>query len=130
MNTNVRVIEAIQSITAIGLDMAKAADCIEELEQDVNHWRNTANELGRKLEASEKVCEREVVRCDDLAIKLTETLKVNENLRLARHEEATKYEEVCGELRELQEEYAEMTTTVEELNAKIKELTNAVPADE
>ena len=125
MNTNVRVIEAIQSITAIGLDMAKAADCIEELEQDVNHWRNTANELGRKLEASEKVCEREVVRCDDLDIKLTETLKVNENLRLARHEECTNYEKVCGELRELQEEYAEMTTTVEELNAKIKELTNA-----
>ena len=130
MNTNVRVIEAIQSITAIGLDMAKAADCIEELEHSANYWKNSAREFERRLEASERVCANEADSCDKIEAKLVETLKINENLRVARNEECTKYEKVCAELRELQEEYAEMTTTVEELNAKIKELTNAVPADE
>ena len=125
MSINFKLIEAIQAVAEVGKTVEHLEYAVKELEQDVNHWRNTANELERKLEASEKACANEADSCDKIEAKLVETLKVNENLRLARHEEATKYEKVCAELRELQEEYAEMTTTVEELNAKIKELTNA-----
>ena len=125
MSINFKLIEAIQAVAEVGKTVEHLEYAVQELEQDVNHWRNTANELERKLESAEKACANEADSCDKIEAKLVETLKVNENLRLALHEEATKYEKVCGELRELQEEYAEMTTTVEELNAKIKELTNA-----
>lgn len=128
MNTNVRVIEAIQCITAIGLDMAKAADCIAELEKDVNHWRNTANELERKLEASEKACANEADSCDKIEAKLVETLKVNENLRVARNEELANYEKVCGELTETREQLEAATDLNNYLSNKIKELETA-PAD-
>ena len=125
MSINFKLIEAIQAVAEVGKTVEHLEYAVQELEQDVNHWRNTANELERKLESAEKACANEADSCDKIEAKLVETLKVNENLRLARHEECTNYEKVCGELRELQEEYAEMTTTVEELNAKIKELTNA-----
>ena len=128
MDTNVRVIEAIQCITDIGLDMAKAADCIAELEQDVNHWRNTANELERKLEASEKVCAREAASHDVIEAKLAATLKINENLRVALNEECTKYEKVCGELTEMIEQLEAATELNNYLSNKIKEL-EAQPAD-
>lgn len=125
MSINFKLIEAIQAVAEVGKTVEHLEYAVQELEQDVNHWRNTANELERKLESAEKACANEADSCDKIEAKLVETLKVNENLRVARNEECTKYERVCGELRELQEEYAEMTTTVEELNAKIKELTNA-----
>lgn len=125
MSINFKLIEAIQAVAEVGKTIEHLENIIQGQEQDVNHWRNTANELERKLESAEKACANEADSCDKIEAKLVETLKVNENLRVARNEEATKYEKVCGELRELQEEYAEMTTTVEELNAKIKELTNA-----
>ena len=128
MDTNVRVIEAIQCITDIGLDMAKAADCIAELERDVNHWRNTANELERKLEASEKACANEADSCDKIEAKLVETLKVNENLRVARNEECTKYEKVCAELTETIEQLEAATELNNYLSNKIKEL-EAQPAE-
>ena len=125
MSINFKLIEAIQAVADVGKTIEHLENIIQGQEQDVNHWRNTANELERKLESAEKACANEADSCDKIEAKLVETLKVNENLRVARNEEATKYEKVCAELRELQEEYAEMTTTVEELNAKIKELTNA-----
>ncbi len=125
MSINFKLIEAIQAVAEVGKTIEHLENIIQGQEQDVNHWRNTANELERKLESAEKACANEADSCDKIEAKLVETLKVNENLRLARHEECTNHEKVCGELRELQEEYAEMTTTVEELNAKIKELANA-----
>ena len=125
MSINFKLIEAIQAVADVGKTIEHLENIIQGQEQDVNHWRTAANELERKLESAEKACANEADSCDKIEAKLVETLKVNENLRVARNEEATKYEKVCAELRELQEEYAEMTTTVEELNAKIKELTNA-----
>ena len=125
MSINFKLIEAIQAVADVGKTIEHLEKIIQGQESDISHWRNTANELERKLESAEKACANEADSCDKIEAKLVETLKVNENLRVARNEECTKYERVCGELRELQEEYAEMTTTVEELNAKIKELTNA-----
>ena len=125
MSINYKLIEAIQAIAEVCNTVEHLEYAVKELEQDVSHWRNTANELERKLEASEKACANEADSCDKIEAKLAETLRVNENLRVARNEVCTNYEKVCAELRGLQEEYAEMTTTVEELNAKIKELTNA-----
>lgn len=125
MSINFKLIEAIQAVADVGKTIEHLEKIIQGQESDINHWRTTANELERKLESAEKACANEADSCDKIEAKLVETLKVNENLRVARNEECTKYERVCGELRELQEEYAEMTTTVEELNAKIKELTNA-----
>ena len=125
MSINFKLIEAIQAVAEVGKTIEHLENIIQGQEQDVNHWRNTANELERKLESAEKACANEADSCDKIEAKLVETLKVNENLRVARNEVCTNYEKVCAELRGLQEEYAEMTTTVEELNAKIKELTNA-----
>ena len=125
MSINFKLIEAIQAVADVGKTIEHLENIIQGQESDISHWRTAANELERKLESAEKACANEADSCDKIEAKLVETLKVNENLRVARNEEATKYEKVCAELRELQEEYAEMTTTVEELNAKIKELTNA-----
>ena len=78
MNTNVRVIEAIQSITAIGLDMAKAADCIEELEQSVSYWKNSAREFERRLEVAEATVTTVRTRNEGLAQEIMETKELLE----------------------------------------------------
>lgn len=122
MDTNVRVIEAIKCITDIGLDMAKATDYIAELEQAIDDLRYTVNELERKLESAEKACANEADSCDKIEAKLVETLRVNENLRVARNEECTKYEKVCGELTEMIEQLEAATELNNYLSNKIKEL--------
>ena len=122
MDTNVRVIEAIKCITDIGLDMAKATDYIAELEQAIDDWRYTVNELERKLESAEKACAKEAGNCDVIEAKLVETLRVNENLRVALNEECTKYEKVCGELTEMIEQLEAATELNNYLSNKIKEL--------
>ena len=124
MATNIMLLQAMQGIIELGTELDGLQQDIVELNKEISYWKNSANELQRKLESSEKVCANEADLRTTLEAKLAETLKVNENLRVARNEECTKYEKVCGDLLELQEEYSEMTTTVEELNAKIKELTN------
>lgn len=124
MAINIMLLQAMQGIIELGTELDGLQQDIVELNKEISYWKNSANELQRKLESSEKVCANGVDLRTTLEAKLEETLKINENLRLARHEEAIKYEKVCGDLLELQEEYSEMTTTVEELNAKIKELTN------
>ena len=124
MAINIMLLQAMQGIIELGTELDGLQQDIVELNKEISYWKNSANELQRKLESSEKVCANGADLRTTLEAKLEETLKINENLRLARHEEAIKYEKVCGDLLELQEEYSEMTTTVEELNAKIKELTN------
>ena len=128
MSINIKLLQAIQAITDIGTELEHYARITAELEQDVNHWRNTANELERKLESAEKACANEADSCDKIEAKLVETLKVNENLRVARNEECTKYEKVCGELTETIEQLEAATELNNYLSNKIKEL-EAQPAD-
>ena len=104
MSINFKLIEAIQAVAEVGKTIEHLEKIIQGQESDISHWRTTANELERKLEASEKLCKYEASRRDELDTKLGETLQINENLRLARHEEATKYEKVCAELTEAHEE--------------------------
>ena len=128
MSTNVKLLQAMQGIVEIGAELEACSRVILDLEQDVNHWRNTANELERKLEASENVCAREAASHDKIEAKLAETLKINENLRVALNEECTKYEKVCGELTEMIEQLEAATELNNYLSSKIKEL-EAQPAD-
>ena len=128
MSINIKLLQAIQAITDIGTELEHYARITAELERDVNHWRNTANELERKLEASEKACANEADSCDKIEAKLVETLKVNENLRVARNEECTKYEKVCAELTETIEQLEAATELNNYLSNKIKEL-EAQPAE-
>ena len=122
MSINYKLIEAIQAVTELGKTVENLEYAVQELEQDVNHWRNTANELERKLEASEKLCKFEAGRYDGIVAKLTETLKVNENLRVARNEVCTNYEKVCGELTETIEQLEAATELNNSLRNTIKEL--------
>ena len=128
MSINYKLIEAIQAVTEIGKTVEHLECAVQELEQDVNHWRNTANALERKLESAEKACANEADRRDEIEAKLAETLRVNENLRVARNEECTKYEKVCGELTEMIEQLEAATELNNYLSSKIKEL-EAQPAD-
>ena len=128
MSTNVKLLQAMQGIVELGVELEACSRVILDLEQDVNHWRNTANELERKLEASENVCAREAASLDVIEAKLAETLKINENLRVALNEECTKYEKVCGELTEMIEQLEAATELNNYLSSKIKEL-EAQPAD-
>ena len=128
MSINYKLIEAIQAIAEVCNTVVHLEYAVKELEQDVNHWRNTANELERKLEASEKACANEADSCDKIEAKLVETLKVNENLRVARNEECTKYEKVCAELTETIEQLEAATELNNYLSNKIKEL-EAQPAE-
>ena len=128
MSINYKLIEVIQAVAEVGKTIEHLENIIQELEQDVNHWRNTANELERKLESAEKACANEADSCDKIEAKLVETLKVNENLRVARNEECTKYEKVCGELTETREQLEAATELNNYLSNKIKEL-EAQPAE-
>ena len=128
MSINYKLIEAIQAVAEVGKTVEHLEYAVQELEQDVNHWRNTANELERKLESAEKACANEADSCDKIEAKLVETLKVNENLRVARNEECTKYEKVCGELTETIEQLEAATELNNYLSNKIKEL-EAQPAE-
>ena len=122
MSINYKRIEAIQAVTELGKTVEHLECAVQELEQDVNYWRNTANALERKLESSYKECANEAVRRGEIEAKLEETLKVNENLRVARNEECTKYEKVCGELTEIIEQLEAATELNNYLSNKIKEL--------
>ena len=128
MTINYKLIEAIQAIAEVGKTVANLEYAVKELEQDVIHWHNTANELERKLESAEKACANEADSCDKIEAKFVETLKVNENLRVALHEECTKYENVCGELTETREQLEAATELNNSLRNKIKEL-EAQPAE-
>ena len=128
MSINFKLIEAIQAVAEVGKTIEHLENIIQGQEQDVNHWRNTANELERKLESAEKACANEADSCDKIEAKLVETLKVNENLRVARNEECTKYEKVCGELTETREQLEAATELNNYLSNKIKEL-EAQPAE-
>ena len=128
MSINFKLIEAIQAIAEVCNTVEHLEYAVKELEQDVNHWRNTANELERKLESAEKACANEADSCDKIEAKLVETLKVNENLRVARNEECTKYERVCGELTETIEQLEAATELNNSLRNRIKEL-EAQPAE-
>ena len=128
MSINYELIKAIQAIAEVGTTVAHLEYAVQELEQDVNHWRNIANELERKLESAEKACANEADTTDKIEAKLVETLKVNENLRVARNEECTKYEKVCGELTETREQLEAATELNNYLSNKIKEL-EAQPAE-
>ena len=122
MSINYKLIEAIQAIAEVGNTVEHLEYAVQELEQDVNHWRNTANELERKLESAEKACANEADRRDEIEAKLAETLRVNENLRVARNEVCTNYEKVCGELTETIEQLEAATELNNYLSNKIKEL--------
>ena len=128
MSINYKLIEAIQAVTELGKTVENLECAVQELEQDVSHWRNTANELERKLESAEKACANEADRCDEIEAKLAETLKVNENLRVARNEVCTNYEKVCGELTETIEQLEAATELNNYLSNRIKEL-EAQPAE-
>ena len=128
MSINIKLIEVIQAVTEMGKTVEHLEYAVQGQEQDVNHWRNTANELERKLESAEKACANEADSCDKIEAKLVETLKVNENLRVARNEECTKYEKVCGELTETREQLEAATELNNYLSNKIKEL-EAQPAE-
>ena len=128
MTINYKLIEAIQAIAEVGKTVANLEYAVKELEQDVIHWHNTANELERKLESAEKACANEADSCDKIEAKLVETLKVNENLRIALNEECTKYEKVCDELTETIEQLEAATELNNYLSNKIKEL-EAQPAE-
>lgn len=128
MSINFKLIEAIQAVAEVGKTIEHLENIIQGLEQDVSYWRTTANELERKLESAEKACANEADSCDRIEAKLVETLKVNENLRVARNEECTKYEKVCGELTETIEQLEAATELNNYLSNKIKEL-EAQPAE-
>lgn len=128
MSINYKLIEAIQTIAEVGKTVENLEYAVQELEQDVSHWRNTVNELERKLESAEKACANEADSCDKIEAKLVETLKVNENLRVALNEECTKYERVCGELTETIEQLEAATELNNSLRNRIKEL-EAQPAE-
>ena len=121
MNTNVRVIEAIQSITDIGLDMAKAADCIEELEQSVSYWKNSAREFERRLEASERVCANEADLRTTLEFKY-------EAIANAFDEERRNLVAVDVELEKTKELLERANTEVDASRARIKELETELSA--
>lgn len=122
MSINYKLIEAIQAVTELGKTVENLECAVQELEQDVNHWRNTANALERKLESAEKACANEADRRDEIEAKLAETLRVNENLRVARNEVCTNYEKVCGELTETIEQLEAATELNNSLRNTIKEL--------
>ena len=122
MNTNVRVIEAIQSITAIGLDMAKAADCIEELEHSANYWKNSAREFERRLEASERVCANEADLRTTLEVKYEAVVTANESLR-NRVAEATQVKEKV--LQELSDDHNAFDEERRNLVARADELSDS-----
>lgn len=128
MSINYKLIEAIQAIAEVGNTVEHLEKIIQEQERDISHWCNTANELERKLESAEKACANEADRRDEIEAKLVETLKINENLRVARNEECTKYEKVCGELTETIEQLEAATELNNYLSNKIKEL-EAQPAE-
>ena len=128
MSINYKLIEAIQAVTELGKTVENLECAVQELEQDASHWRNTANALERKLESAEKACANEADRRDEIEAKLAETLRVNENLRVARNEECTKYEKVCGELTETIEQLEAATELNNYLSNKIKELEAKVQA--
>lgn len=128
MSINYKLIEAIQAVAEVCKTVQNLEYTVKELEQDIIHWHNTANELERKLESAEKACANEADSCDKIEAKLVETLKVNENLRVARNEECTKYEKVCAELTETIEQLEAATELNNYLSNKIKEL-EAQPAE-
>ena len=128
MSINFKLIEAIQAVAEVGKTIEHLENIIQGQEQDVNHWRNTANELERKLESAEKACANEADSCDKIEAKLVETLKVNENLRVARNEVCTNYEKVCGELTETIEQLEAATELNNSLRNTIKELEAQVQA--
>ena len=128
MAINIMLLQAMQGIIELGNELDGLQQDIRELNKDINHWRNTANALERKLESSYKECANEAVRRGEIEVKLAETLKVNENLRVARNEECTKYEKVCGELTETIEQLEAATELNNYLSNKIKEL-EAQPAE-
>lgn len=129
MNTNVRVIEAIQCITAIGLDMAKAADCIEDLEQSVSYWKNSAREFERRLEASERVCANEADLRTTLEVKYEAVVTANESLRNKVAEAIQVKEKVLQELSDdhkaFDEERLGLTARITELETKLSEALTA-----
>ena len=128
MSINFKLIEAIQAVADVGKTIEHLENIIQGQEQDVNHWRNTANELERKLESAEKACANEADSCDKIEAKLVETLKVNENLRVALNEVCTNYEKVRGELTETIEQLEAATELNNSLRNTIKELEAQVQA--
>ena len=122
MSINFKLIEAIQAVAEVGKTVEHLEKIIQGQESDTSHWRNTANELERKLESAEKACANEADSCDKIEAKLVETLKVNENLRVALNEECTKYEKVCAELTETIEQLEAATDLSNSLRNTIKEL--------
>ena len=128
MSINFKLIEAIQAVAEVGKTVEHLEKIIQGQESDISHWRTTANELERKLESAEKACANEADSCDKIEAKLVETLKVNENLRVALNEECTKYEKVCAELTETIEQLEAATELNNSLRNTIKEL-EAQPAE-
>ena len=126
MNTNVRVIEAIQCITAIGLDMAKAADCIEELEQSVSYWKNSAREFERRLEVAEATVTTVRTRNEGLAQEIMETKELLERANMEVDASRARIEEL--------ETALDKALTANWTEAVIPKLTapepEVVPADE
>ena len=128
MATNIMLLQAMQGIIELGTELDGLQQDIVELNKEISYWKNSANELQRKLESSEKVCANEAYLRTTLEAKLAETLKVNENLRVASNEECTKYEKVCGELTETIEQLEAATELNNSLRNIIKEL-EAAPAE-
>ena len=128
MAINIMLLQAMQGIIELGTELDGLQQDIVELNKEISYWKNSANELQRKLESSEKVCANEAYLRTTLEAKLEETLKVNENLRVARNEECTKYEKVCGELTETIEQLEAATELNNSLRNIIKDL-EAAPAE-
>ena len=82
MSTNIKLLQAMQGIVEIGTELEACSRVILDLEKDITYWRNTANELERKLEAAQKLSKYEAGRYDELEAKLKETLQLNESILL------------------------------------------------
>ena len=119
MSINFKLIEAIQSITAIGLDMAKAADCIEELEHSANYWKNSAREFEQRLETSERVCANEADLRTTLEVKYEALVSTNESL-WNKVAEATQVKERV--LQELSDDHNAFDEERRNLVARVDEL--------
>ena len=122
MAINIMLLQAMQGIIELGTELDGLQQDIVELNKEISYWKNSANELQRKLESSEKVCANGADRRDEIEAKLAETLRVNENLRVARNEVCTNYEKVCGELTETIEQLEAATELNNSLRNTIKEL--------
>lgn len=93
-----KVLQLIQLAVELGELQEDSAYVNGELEKEVSYWKNAANELEQKLEATDKLCKYEANRRDELDTKLGETLQINENLRADIHAAAANYDKTYTEL--------------------------------